>query len=249
MTIIIDNNIDLSGRRLPKIISPFPPLGGALFSAHLTGARWDGEAGAGDDWSGNRRNLIVAGVTVEDDRVTGVSAADYLATPFSTDDMLAAGAAEVTIIGAFNNPTGAPVTPLFNSGGAAPYIALHAVPSGNRVQAYAFGSDGTNANTNVFYTSDVSEIEDHWAVFGCRWSPTALQPFYFRPSTGALISATTLTHTKGLSGSGAFKSLHAAAPNGSEAAAAYYTGWLDDADVTSVYLAMKAKLAEAGITV
>lgn len=249
MTIIIDNAIDATDRGLPKIVSPFPTLDGALYAAYLTGSHWDGVAGAADDWSGYRRNMINGGVTVNDDSVTGVSAGHYLATPFSPAAMLSDGATEVTIIGAFNIPAGAPVTPLFNSGGVAPYIALHAVPSGNRVQAYAFGSDGLNVNTNVFYTADVSEIEDHWAVFGCRWSPTALQPFYIRPSTGALIAVAALAHDKGLTGGGVFRSLHAAAPNVSEAAAAFYTGWLDDADVLAVYAAMKAKLADVGVVV
>lgn len=249
MTIIIDNSQDLTGRGLPKVLSPFPTLDGALYASYLTGSYWDGEDAAADDWSGHRRNMTNAGVTVNEDSVTGVSAGAWLATPFSTNDMLAGGATEITIMGAFYIPAGAPITPLFNSGGTAPYVALQAVPSGNRVQAYAFGSDGTNANTNVVYTSHVGEIEDHWAVLGCRWSPTALQPFYVRPSTGDLIAAAVLTHAKGLAGVGAFRSLHAAAPNVSEAAAAFYTGWLDDADVLTVYAAMKAKLVDVGVVV
>lgn len=227
--------LDLSGLGFPKVLPPVPFLGTALYASHLCGSEWDGEAAAGDDWSGNERNLSINGAAVADRALYGSSATAYPLTPFTVNDLVG-GDASCTMLGVFRIPTGAPTTPLFNSGGTAPYLALQAVEAGNRIQGYVFGTDGNSTDVSLTYNT---VVENRFAFMGCRWTATVVQPFYVNPTTGALVTAT-VSHSRGCAGAAQIKMLNAAAPNLAVGATAFYRGALTDEQLQAVYVAMKA---------
>lgn len=231
--LIVNDAINLSGRGFTKVISPIPEHGGKLYAAHLCGSQWDGAPSAGDDWSGNDRNLVINGATVSANALTGVSTVLHPRTTFTPTDLVGT-ADDVVIMVAARIPTGSPTTPLFNAGGTAPYIALQAVEAGNRIQAFVFGSDGLSTSVNLTY--DVG-VENRYATFGARFSKTSVQPFYVNPATGLLVLGVATAHARGLSGTAPFKLANAAAPNVGIAATAFYRGSLTDIQIAAVHAA------------
>jgi hypothetical protein len=244
MPVLTNLDVDFKGRGYPKVRAFVPQFGGKLYAAHWCGSTWDGAGAAGDDWSGNIRNLDLNGSTVNAVDIEGVSSTLHPVTPFSTNDLVG-DADDVVILGVFYVPATAPITSLFNSGGTAPYIALLATPNSNKMTSYVFDLSGS---TSVDLTWN-PEVENRYAIFGSRWSKTSMQPFYVLPSTGALVKGTATSHSRGLSGSGRFHSLSATAPHVRMSTSDYYRGALADADILSVCSDLRKRVATVGVSV
>lgn len=240
---IIIPGASFRGLGLPKMLSFIPRYGSLLKGAYLTGSVWDGVEGAADDYSGNQRALNAAGVTLGANYMEGQSAI-YPTTKFSTDDLVG-DQQSCTIVGAFRVPSDGPVTPLVQSSEASQslYIGLHCLPAANTLRAY-IANAGIESGDYVYGTSGV---EDQYAFFHCRWTPTSVRPGVVK-SDGS-IGYSTVTTTKLATGPGRFRFLVSGAPQSRMAAAGFYRTALTDAQVLEIYGQMKAKLSGQGITI
>ena len=159
---------DYSGNGLASVASPLPSHGGKLFATYLPGSGWNGLSNAGQDYSGQRGDLYLGSAAVSALGV-GAVAADYAQTPFTASEC-AAGNGAMTWCGVVNVPTGSTIIPLFNSGTANPYAALHLSPGGDNISAFKVDGAGSVQAQHIFDPA----VKGQWAFVHGRWDAATI---------------------------------------------------------------------------
>jgi len=239
---------DYSGSGLDNIISPLPRLGGALFATYLPGTGWNGEERAAHDYSGQRGDLILNQAPISLLGV-GAVAVDNAKTPFTAAE-LASGTGEMTWLGVVKVPTGATITPLFNSGTTNPYAALHLSPGGNNIAA--FKVDGAGA-VQANFPFDPS-IKGLYAFAHGRWTSTSVKAGIVRPGAGWVGSAgyAELASNKAFINALPIRVLVVdgeVVGDPEMSIGGFYTGALSDDDLELVYSACKKVMALKGVSI